>query len=67
MKILGLSSPSTIQVEMLSAALLNARCAFVYAMSYRAEIFLIEPYGTEGKEVAESQAHGACNARLNVA
>jgi len=42
--------PAQIQVrlqEKLCEALLHVPCAFVNAISYRAEIFVIELYGTE--------------------
>ena len=37
------ASPSTVQVETPFEVVLNFRCAFVNAMSYHAESFVIEP------------------------
>jgi len=61
------ADPSTGTSREGCAALSDVRCALVNAMSYRAEVLVIEPYGTEGKEEAESLAHGACNARSDAA
>jgi hypothetical protein len=51
------ADPSTGTIRDALQSLLNARCAFVNAMSYRAEIFMIEPYGTESKEETGGLAH----------
>lgn len=56
--------PLLIQVrvhfEMLRAALLNVSCAFVNAISYRADIFEIMLYGTEVKKMLKAKSMTKC-------